>query len=129
MINGLAIPGPLANPSSQESEGLRVRPDMSDRGRVRSAVGLGARTLGRPVQVLRNHPCRARQAQRERLGSMPGRETMARVTVCRLALYLIGFAKAGLGFDAATPDEGIGGPSRARTWDHLIKSQLLYQLS
>ena len=22
-----------------------------------------------------------------------------------------------------------GGPSRARTWDHLIKSQLLYQLS
>ena len=23
----------------------------------------------------------------------------------------------------------IGGPSRARTWDHLIKSQLLYQLS
>ncbi len=23
----------------------------------------------------------------------------------------------------------FGGPSRARTWDHLIKSQLLYQLS
>ncbi len=29
----------------------------------------------------------------------------------------------------ATPNGGIGGPSRARTWDHLIKSQLLYQLS
>ena len=31
--------------------------------------------------------------------------------------------------DFKCPEGECGGPSRARTWDHLIKSQLLYQLS
>ncbi len=30
---------------------------------------------------------------------------------------------------AAAVLKNVGGPSRARTWDPLIKSQLLYQLS